>query len=59
MAINTNDSQAVDTSAMVTSFPSGATVTDLLGSDRSWTVGSGGELDLELEVRDFVVLGLQ
>ena len=59
VAINTNDSQAVDTSAMVTSFPSGATVTDLLGSDRSWTVGSGGELDLELEVRDFVVLGLQ
>jgi alpha-amylase len=54
VAINTSDTDDVS-ETVTTSFPSGG-LTDLLGSEGSWSVGNGGELELELGPREFVVL---
>jgi alpha-amylase len=56
VAFNTSDDEVVSTDGMMTSFDSGAVLRDLLGSDGSWTVGSGGQLSLELGPRAAVVL---
>jgi alpha-amylase len=55
VAINTSDTDTIS-ETVTTSFASGTSLSDLLGSDGSWSVASDGALNLELGPRAYAVL---